>query len=57
MKAVADEKQRLDAQGEEIRQREQKLASTLAHYDELVRKLESQKKEIITTRRPRLLFS
>ncbi len=47
MKAVADEKQRLDAKGEEINQREQKLSSTLAHYDELVRRLESQKKEII----------
>ncbi|HWA34489.1 MAG TPA: Smr/MutS family protein [Cyclobacteriaceae bacterium] len=47
MKTVADEKQRLDARIQEINHREQKLSSTLAHYDELVKKLESQKKEII----------
>jgi DNA mismatch repair protein MutS2 len=47
MKTVADEKQRLDARTQEIKQREQTLSSTLAHYDELVKKLESQKKDII----------
>ncbi len=47
MKQVADEKQLLTEKDKEIRERESKLSSTLKHYEELVGKLESQKKEIL----------
>ncbi len=49
MKQVADEKQKLEARSDEVKQREEQLESTLAHYDELVKKLESQKKDIINS--------
>jgi len=47
MKQVADEKQQLYEKEKEISAREITLASTLKHYEELVGKLESQKKEIL----------
>ncbi len=49
MKQVADEKQQLTEKDRDIRVREGKLNSTLKHYEELVGKLESQKKEILNT--------
>ena len=47
MKQVADEKQQLYEKEKEISAREITLESTLKHYEELVGKLESQKKEIL----------
>ncbi len=49
MKQVADEKHQLTEKDKEIRERETKLSSTLKHYEELVGKLESQKKEILNS--------
>lgn len=47
MKQVAEEKQLVTTQREELAQREEKLASTVHRYEELASKLELQKKEII----------
>ena len=47
MKQVAEEKLLVTSQREELKQREEKLATTVQRYDELVSKLEAQKKEII----------
>ncbi|NOT77113.1 MAG: endonuclease MutS2 [Cyclobacteriaceae bacterium] len=49
MKEVAEDKQQLAEKEKEIHQRETKLNSTLNHYEELVSKLELQKKEILNT--------